>query len=46
MGQGRDRIFDMGRTTVNITGDSACAVCVDVWDKKTAARKAAKAKKE
>ena len=25
---GVDRIFDMGRTTVNITGDSACALCV------------------
>ena len=25
---GVDRIFDMGRTVVNITGDSACAACV------------------
>lgn len=25
---GVDRIFDMGRTTVNITGDSACAIIV------------------
>ena len=25
---GVDRIFDMGRTVVNITGDSACALCV------------------
>jgi len=25
---GIDRIFDMGRTTVNITGDAACAVIV------------------
>lgn len=25
---GIDRIFDMGRTTVNITGDAACAVLV------------------
>ena len=30
---GIDRILDMGRTVVNITGDSACAVCVDHWDK-------------
>lgn len=26
---GVDRILDMARTTVNITGDAACAVCVD-----------------
>ena len=25
---GIDRIFDMGRTTVNITGDAACALVV------------------
>lgn len=25
---GVDRIFDMGRTTVNITGDAACALCI------------------
>ena len=25
---GVDRIFDMGRTTVNITGDAACTVIV------------------
>lgn len=25
---GIDRIFDMGRTAVNITGDAACAICV------------------
>lgn len=25
---GVDRIFDMGRTTVNIVGDSVCALCV------------------
>ena len=25
---GVDRIFDMGRTVVNITGDAACALCV------------------
>jgi len=31
---GIDRILDMGRTTVNITGDAACAVCVNKWSKK------------
>ena len=25
---GVDRIFDMGRTTLNITGDASCAICV------------------
>ena len=25
---GVDRIFDMGRTVVNITGDAACALCI------------------
>ena len=34
---GIDRIFDMGRTTINITGDAACAVIVSkMEDKKTA----------
>ena len=32
---GVDRIFDMGRTVVNITGDSACAVCVSKMDNNT-----------
>lgn len=40
---GVDRIFDMGRTTVNITGDAACAIVVsnleDKREKKLAARK-------
>jgi len=26
---GIDRILDMGRTVVNITGDAACALCVN-----------------
>ena len=38
---GVDRIFDMGRTVVNITGDSACAVCVSALED----RKERKAKK-
>lgn len=25
---GVDRIFDMGRTTLNITGDASCAIIV------------------
>lgn len=31
---GIDRILDMGRTVVNITGDASCAICVDAWEKK------------
>lgn len=31
---GIDRIFDMGRTTVNITGDASCAVVVSSIEKK------------
>ena len=31
---GIDRILDMGRTVVNITGDAACTIVVDAWDKK------------
>ena len=36
---GVDRIFDMGRTTVNITGDAACAVIVSKMEDKKQARK-------
>ena len=36
---GIDRILDMGRTTVNITGDAACTMCVDAWEKKREAKK-------
>ena len=39
---GIDRILDMGRTVVNITGDSACTVCVNTWETKREARLAAK----
>ncbi len=35
---GIDRIFDMGRTTVNITGDAACAVIISKLEDKKAAR--------
>ena len=31
---GVDRLFDMGRTTLNITGDMACALCVTKWQNK------------
>ena len=28
-----DRLFDMGRTCLNVTGDIACSVCVTHWEK-------------
>ena len=40
---GVDRILDMMRTTINITGDQSCAVCVDAMERRKAERKAAKA---
>lgn len=39
---GIDRILDMGRTVVNITGDAACAMCVDAWEKKREAKNSGK----
>lgn len=36
---GFDRIFDMGRTVVNITGDASCAVIVSKLDEKRSAKK-------
>ena len=36
---GVDRIFDMGRTVVNITGDAACALVVTRLDARAAARR-------
>lgn len=41
---GVDKIFDMGRTTLNIVGDASCAIIVSNWEKKAAAKKAAAAK--
>ena len=38
---GIDRIFDMGRTTVNITGDAACAVIVSDMETRKEAKAAA-----
>lgn len=29
---GVDRILDMGRTTINITGDAACTLCISALD--------------
>ena len=39
---GVDRIFDMGRITINITGDAACAIIVSRMEDRREARKAAK----
>ena len=39
---GVDRLFDMGRTCLNVTGDIACSLCVTQWEAKKAAKKAAK----
>ena len=36
---GIDRIFDMGRTTVNITGDASCAIIVSVRERRKAEAK-------
>ncbi|MCL1809268.1 MAG: dicarboxylate/amino acid:cation symporter [Clostridiales bacterium] len=38
---GVDRIFDMGRTTLNITGDAACALVVTKLESKKDAKKSA-----
>lgn len=39
---GVDRILDMARTTVNITGDASCTICIDAMEKRRQARKMAK----
>lgn len=39
---GIDKIFDMGRTTLNIVGDASCAIIVSNWQRKADAKKAAK----
>lgn len=36
---GVDRIFDMGRTVVNITGDASCCVVVHNLEKKKEMKK-------
>lgn len=35
---GVDRIFDMGRSTVNITGDAACTIVVSHLEEKKLAK--------
>lgn len=30
-----DRLFDMGRTCLNVTGDIACSLCVSKWESKS-----------
>ncbi|MBR3735177.1 MAG: cation:dicarboxylase symporter family transporter, partial [Lachnospiraceae bacterium] len=37
---GVDRIFDMGRTVVNITGDASCALIVSNLERKKATNQA------
>ena len=37
---GVDKIFDMGRTTLNITGDASCAILISKLDRKKKAAKA------
>ncbi len=37
---GVDRIFDMGRTTVNITGDAACSIIISRLESKKEAKTA------
>lgn len=39
---GVDRILDMARTTVNITGDASCTLCIEAMERKRQAKKAAK----
>jgi len=39
---GVDRIFDMGRTVLNITGDASCAIIVSNMERKKELKKAAK----
>ena len=39
---GVDRIFDMGRTVVNITGDASCCIVVSNLEKNREARKSAR----
>ncbi|MBQ5782291.1 MAG: dicarboxylate/amino acid:cation symporter [Oscillospiraceae bacterium] len=35
---GVDRLFDMGRTCLNVTGDIACSLCVTKWEEKKASK--------
>ena len=40
---GVDKLFDMGRTALNITGDATCALFISRLEREKAAKKAAKA---
>ena len=40
---GVDKLFDMGRTCLNITGDASCAIVVTKWQQKAEAKKASRA---
>ena len=42
---GVDKLFDMGRTTLNITGDASCALFISRLERNKAAKAAAKAQK-
>ena len=35
---GVDRLFDMGRTCLNVTGDISGTLCVSAWERKKAAK--------
>ena len=35
---GVDRLFDMGRTCLNVTGDISASLCVSTWERKKAAK--------
>ena len=35
---GVDRLFDMGRTCLNVTGDISATLCVSSWERKKAAK--------
>ena len=39
---GVDKLFDMGRTTLNIVGDASCAIVVSNWQRKKEAKLAGK----
>ena len=36
---GVDRLFDMGRTCLNVTGDISASLCVTTWERNKAAKK-------
>lgn len=34
-----DRLFDMGRSCMNVTGDISCSICVSQWERKKLSKK-------